>query len=101
VSDVTNLQLADLGRFDVFLDVGGFQGLSGTAAPRHGPRCHDAGQPWRHHVDAGLPTDALRFRRRIVSRADIEDALPDWRMISVEQARAAGLGWPLTKTAPQ
>ncbi|MGH3118059.1 MAG: hypothetical protein ACRDQ2_13290 [Gaiellales bacterium] len=36
-----------------------------------------------------------------VSRADVEAAFPGWEMLSVEPAETRGLGWPLTKTAPQ
>ncbi len=36
-----------------------------------------------------------------VSRADVEAAFPGWEMLSVEPADTTGLGWPLTKTAPQ
>lgn len=35
-----------------------------------------------------------------VSWADVEAAFPGWEMLSAEPAETAGLGWPLTRTAP-
>jgi hypothetical protein len=36
-----------------------------------------------------------------VSRAEVTAAFPQWEMLAVEPADAAGLGWPMNKTAPQ
>ena len=48
-----------------------------------------------------LMADSCRSVVGGVSRADVEAAFPGWEMRSVEAAETSGLGWPLTKTAPQ
>jgi hypothetical protein len=50
-----------------------------------------------------LEFTATRMRSIVggVTRAEVEAAFADWEMLSVEPAQTAGLGWPLTKTAPQ
>jgi SAM-dependent methyltransferase len=101
VGDVTDLATAGLGRFDFFLDVGCFQGLD-----PHQRLAEGAGV-------SALATDAAtllmlefqptRWRNIVggVSRADVEAAFPGWQMLSAELADTKGLGWPLTRTAPQ
>lgn len=36
-----------------------------------------------------------------VSQAEVEAAFPGWELLSVERADTAGLGWPMSTTAPQ
>ncbi|HEX6485741.1 MAG TPA: hypothetical protein VF012_03455 [Nocardioidaceae bacterium] len=50
-----------------------------------------------------LEVQATRMRSVVggVTRAEVEHAFPGWEMLSVEHADTAGLGWPLTRTAPQ
>lgn len=43
----------------------------------------------------------IRIATGAASRTDIETAFPGWEMQSVDPANTAGLGWPLTRTAPQ
>lgn len=101
VGDVTDLASADLGTFDFFFDAGCFQGLSSEQRLAEG-----RGISGLSHAGATLlmlvfgPT---RIRSLVggVSRADVEAAFPGWEMLSVEPADTKGLGWPLTKTAPQ
>lgn len=35
------------------------------------------------------------------SAADLQAALPGWQLLTVEAAETAGLGWPMSRTAPQ
>jgi len=35
------------------------------------------------------------------SQEEIETAFAGWEMLAVEPAETAGLGWPMSKTAPQ
>jgi SAM-dependent methyltransferase len=100
VGDVTNLA-AGLGDFDFFLDIGCFQGL-------------DAGQ--RRAAGEGISALAVPratllmlafgpspYRRFVggVSRDEVEAAFPGWDMLAVEAGETAGLGWPMTRTAPR
>lgn len=36
-----------------------------------------------------------------VSRAEIEAAFSEWEVLAVERADTAGLGWPMSTTAPR
>ena len=49
------------------------------------------------------PSRRPRWRSVVegVSRAEVEAALPDLDILSIEPADTTGLGWPLNKTAPQ
>ena len=101
VGDVTDLAHADLGTFDFFFDVGCFQGLNPEQRLAEGRGVSALANP-----DATLlmlEFTATRMRSVVggVTRAEVEAALPGWEMLSVEPAQTAGLGWPLTKTAPQ
>lgn len=55
----------------------------------------------RHAPDARIPTDACAEYRGWCVEGGRRDGIPGWHMISVEPAETKGLGWPLTKTAPQ
>jgi SAM-dependent methyltransferase len=101
VGDVTELPSLALGTFDFFLDVGCFQGLSSAQRLAVG-----------HGVSAAANPDAtlllLAFQRsRIasviggVTRDEVEAAFEGWETVSVEAAETAGLGWPMSRTAPQ
>lgn len=35
-----------------------------------------------------------------VSRAEVESAFPGWEVLAAEPADTAGLGWPMSTTAP-
>jgi hypothetical protein len=35
-----------------------------------------------------------------VSQAEVEEAFPDWDLISVDAAETAGLGWPMNRASP-
>jgi len=50
-----------------------------------------------------LEFQATRMRSVVgaVTMAEVEAAFPDWEMLSVASADTTGLGWPLTRTAPQ
>jgi len=101
VGDVTDLAPAELGTFDFFFDVGCFQGLTSEQRLGEGRSVSALAAPGATQLMLAFgPT----FGRRVVggvTRADVEAAFPGWEMLSVEPAETAGLGWPLTKTAPQ
>lgn len=101
VGDVTQLTPAVLGTFDVFVDIGCFQGLD---------------QQQRHAMGAGVSALAnpgavvlmlafgwTRFRSMIegVSQTEIEQGFPGWELLKAWPAPTAGLGWPMDRTSPQ
>ena len=101
VGDVTKLTVADLGRFDFFLDAGCFQHLTSEQRVAAGRGVAALANPGATLLM--LEFQAIRMRALVggVTRAEIEAAFPDWEMLTVEPADTKGLGWPLTKTGPQ
>jgi SAM-dependent methyltransferase len=101
VGDVTDLAPADLGMFDFFLDAGCFQGLSSKQRLAEGRGISALANPGATLLMLAFGPTRMRSVVGGVSRADVEAAFPGWEMLSVEPADTMGLGWPLTKTAPQ
>ena len=101
VGDVTDLAPADLGMFDFFFDVGCFQGLSSEQRLAEGRSVSALANPDATLLMLAFQPTSVRFLAGGVTRADVETAFPGWEMLSVEPADTTGLGWPLTKTAPQ
>jgi SAM-dependent methyltransferase len=101
VGDVTRLPSAGLGTFDFFLDVGCFQGLDGEQrrAAGRGVTALARGQATVLMLAFGI----TRMRRFVggVSRSEVEAAFPGWEMLAAEPADTAGLGWLMSRSAPQ
>jgi len=101
LGDVTDLSPDELGTFDLFLDVGCFQGLSPDQRTAAGRSVTRLAEP-----DAALLLLAFgpsRYRRLAegASQAEIVAAFPGWDLLDVEDAPTAGLGWPMNRTRPQ
>jgi SAM-dependent methyltransferase len=101
VGDVTELASADLGRFDFFLDVGCFQGLSSEQRLAEGRGVSALSNPGATLLMLAFQPTRVRSIVGGISRAEVDTALAGWGMLSVEPAETTGLGWPLTKTAPR
>ena len=101
VGDVTDLAPADLGTFDFFFDAGCFQHLSSEQRRAMGRGVSALANPGATLLMLEFQATLLRSVVGGVSRADVEAAFPGWEMLSVEPADTTGLGWPLTRTAPQ
>lgn len=101
VGDVTDLASATLGAFDLFLDVGCFQGLNSEQRLAEGRGVSALANPGATLLMLAFQPTPARAVVGGVSRAEVEAAFPGWGILSVEPAQTAGLGWPLTKTAPQ
>lgn len=100
VGDVTDLS-ADLGTFDFFLDVGCFQHLDAEQRRAVGRGVSALANPGATLLMLEFQPTAFRSLVGGVSRAEVEAAFQGWQMLSVESAEIEGLGWPLTRTAPQ
>lgn len=100
VGDVTDLVAADLGTFDFFFDAGCFQGLRFEQRLAEGRGVTALANPRATLLILAFQPTRIRSLVGGVSKADVEAAFPGWRMLSVEAADTAGLGWPLTKTLP-
>lgn len=101
LGDVTDLAPLGLGRFDFFLDVGCFQGL--TLEQRFAES-----RSITALANSGATLLMLAFQPTClapgaggVSQADVESAFQSWATLAVEPAETAGLGFPLNRTRPQ
>jgi hypothetical protein len=101
VGDVTDLGSAGLGTFEFFFDAGCFQGLGAEQRLAEGRGVSALAHPGATLLMLAFGPTRARSAVGGVSRADVEAAFEGWEMLSVEPAETAGLGWPLTKTAPQ
>ena len=101
VGDVTDLAAAELGTFDFFLDVGCFQGLTSAQRSAEGRGAAALAHPGATLLLLAFQRSPVRFLTGGVSQADVEAAFVGWELLSVDPADTAGLGWPLSRTAPQ
>lgn len=101
VGDVTDLDPSDLGTFDFFLDVGCFQHLGHHERAAMGRGVTALANPGATLLMLEFQATRVRSLTGGVSQAQTEAAFADWELLSVEPAPTEGLGWPLTRTAPQ
>ena len=101
VGDVTDLASADLGTFDFFLDIGCFQDMNPEQQLAEGRGVTALANPGATLLVLAFQPTKIRLATGAASRTDVETAFPGWEMLSVDPANTAGLGWPLTRTAPQ
>jgi hypothetical protein len=101
VGDVTRLTSADLGTFDFFLDIGCFQGLNAAQRQFQGEGVTALANPGATVLMLSFGPSRWRSLVGGVSRQEVQTAFPSWEMLAVEPAETTGLGWPMSKTAPQ
>jgi SAM-dependent methyltransferase len=101
VADVTELTQADLGTFDFFLDVGCFQHLGAEQRAAAGKGISKLAEPGATLLMLEFGPTPIRSLVGGVTRAEIEEALPGWDLLSVEHAQTKGLGWPMTRMSPR
>lgn len=101
VGDVTNLPVDELGNFDFFFDVGCFQHLdSGQRA--------GAGRGMTAVANPGATLLMMAFSRSTpigsfvkgISPDDVRTAFPGWDLLSVDDAEADGMDWPMRGMRP-
>ncbi|AMB58835.1 class I SAM-dependent methyltransferase [Microterricola viridarii] len=101
IGDVTELEEAGLGRFDLFVDIGCFQGLGAEQREAMGCSVTALANPGATLLMFAFGWTRFRSMIEGVSRDEIEDALPGWEMLAAWPAPTAGLGWPMDRTSPQ
>ena len=101
VGDVTDLVAIDLGSFDFFFDVGCFQHLNAKQRLAEGRGVSALANPGATLLMLEFQATPMLSVVGGVTRTDVEAAFRGWEMLSVEPADTNGLGWPMTKTAPQ
>jgi SAM-dependent methyltransferase len=101
VGDVTELEAADLGTFDLFLDIGCFQGLDPDQRPAVGRGVSALANPGATLLILAFGPSRWGTAVGAASREDVETAFGDWQLLVAEPADTARLGWPMNRTAPQ
>lgn len=101
VADVAALRAVVPGTFDLFLDVGCFQGLDARRRADMGREVTSLASPGATMLM--LAFQPTRWQRLVegASQADVAQAFPGWEMVSVDRAETTGLGWPQNRTDPQ
>lgn len=101
VGDVTDLGPAGLGTFDLFLDVGCFQGLRPAQRRAEAAGVTALARPGATLLMLAFQRTRLSAVVEGVSHEEVEAAFSGWEMLSVDPADTAGLGWPMNRTSPQ
>jgi len=101
VGDVTDLAASDLGDFDLFLDVGCFQGLDPAQRAAEARGVTSLARPGATVLM--LAFGPSRWRRLVegVSEQEITAAFDRWDLLDVRDADTAGLGFPMNRTSPR
>lgn len=101
VADVTDLESANLGKFDLFVDIGCLQGLDAgqRAAEGRGVTALAA----QGAALLALAFGPSKYQRMVegISQAEVEAAFPEWELVKTEDADTADMGWPMNQTAPK
>lgn len=101
VGDVTDLPSTGLGRFDLFLDVGCFQGLDARQRAAEGAGVTALANPGATVLMLAFGPTRLRSVLEGVSQDEVTAAFPGWRLLSAEDADTRGLGWPMNRSSPR
>lgn len=100
VGDATDLS-PDLGAFDLFLDIGCFQGLDESQRAAEGRGITALAAPGATLLMLAFGPSIYRRMVEGVSRAEVEAGFPEWELVDVEKAATEGLGWPMNRTDPR
>lgn len=100
VGDATDLS-PDLGTFDLFLDIGCYQGLSESQRAAEGRGVTALANPGATLLMLAFGPSIYRRMVEGVSRVEVEAGFPEWELVDVEDASTEGLGWPMNRTNPR
>jgi len=101
VGDVTRLPPANLGTFDFFLDIGCFQGLGAGQRLAQGEGAGALASPGATVLLLSFGPSRWRWLAEGASQEEVGTAFAGWEMLASGPADTAGLGWPMSKTAPR
>lgn len=101
LGDVTDLAASQIGSFDLFVDIGCFQGLAPEQRLAMGRSVTSSENPDATLLMFAFGRTRLRSFIEGVTQAEIEQAFAAWTVLSTRPAPTAGLGWPMNRTAPQ
>lgn len=100
VGDVTQLSSARLGTFDFFLDIGCFQGLDAGKRLAQAKGVSALASPGATLLMLSFGPSRWRWLVEGASQQEVA-AFAGLEMLASEPADTAGLGWPMTRTAPR
>lgn len=100
VGDATRLPQAVSGPFEIFLDVGCFQGLAPQQRADLGRGVTELAGPGASLLMLQFGPSRWQRLAEGVARSEIESAFAGWTMASAEPAPTAGLGFPMNRTNP-
>lgn len=100
VGDVTDLD-PGLGQFDLFLDIGCFQGFEALERAAVGRSVTARTAPGARLLMLAFGLTRLRSMVGGVSEDQVCEAFPGWELTDSEPAETAGLGWPMNRTRPR
>ena len=100
VGDVTDLD-PSLGQFDLFLDIGCFQGFEARERAAVGRSVSARTAPGARLLMLAFGLTRLRSMIGGVSEDQVRDAFPGWQLTDSEPAQTAGLGFPMNRTKPR
>ena len=98
--DVTRLDPAALGRFDFFLDIGCFHGLSAEERKAEVEGVTQLANAGATILLLAFHPNRLPLLPGGATAEEIESAFEGWELLSVEPADASGMPKPLQRTAP-
>jgi SAM-dependent methyltransferase len=101
VGDVTQLSSARLGTFDFFLDIGCFQGLDAGQRLAQAKGVSALASPGATLLMLSFGPSRWRWLVEGASQEEVQTAFTGWELLASEPADTAGLGWPMTRTAPR
>ena len=101
IGDATDLDATTLGTFDLFFDVGCFQGFGGRQRRAVGSSVRRLANPGATVLMLAFGPTRLRSLVGGVSQHEVEEAFEGWTLLSVDPAPTEGLGWPMSRTSPR
>jgi SAM-dependent methyltransferase len=100
VGDATDLS-PDLGSFDLFIDIGCFQGFDAEQRAAQGRSVTALAAPGATLIMLEFGPSIFRKMVGGVSQAEVQEAFPGWDLLDVEDAPRRGLGFPMNRTSPK
>lgn len=101
LGDVTRLTELDVGRFDLFLDVGCLQSLDADGRAALGRGVTALANPGATLLINAFDRTRLASVVGGITRAEVIAAFPAWMLLTSEPAPVTGLGWPMNTTSPR
>lgn len=100
VGDVTDLD-PSLGEFELFLDIGCFQGFEAAERAAMGRSVTERAAPDARVLMLAFGLTRLRSMIGGVTEEQVAEAFTGWELTDSQPAETAGLGFPMNRTRPR